>query len=378
MPRQREGCVFDRKDRKGVWAKLRFRDDFGQQQNITKKFATRTEARAWLKKKIRELDEHGASLINSEQMTFAELATFYESHKVKPPILRDGKKVGGLRSFDSVLRRLRTLIGYFGKKRIRTITHADVEKFKLHRLEAEHQRRPGAKLTVATVNRELQILRAVMNFAVRQGWLIRSPFSLGESLISLAAETKRNRVLTREEEERLLAACNDRRAHLKPLLICALDTGARKGELLSLRWHHVDFTRNLIIITATKTESVRYVAMTARLRGEFAALRLQSPNDSDTLVFGLLDGFKKSFATACRIAKIEGFRFHDARHCFATRLIEAGLSSDQARKLTGHQQGATFDRYHNLTDEAAQQAAQALDLWRNADQFTLTSSDLVN
>jgi integrase len=223
----------------------------------------------------------------------------------------------------------------------------------------------------------LQILRAVLNFAVRQSWLIRSPFSLGESLISLAAETRRNRTLTREEEERLLAACTGKRAHLRSLLMAALDTGARKGELLNLRWQHVDFARNLITIEATKIESTRYVAMTSRLREELTALRLQAPNDPDVPVFGLRDNFKKSFTTACKLAGVEGFRFHDARHCFATRLIEAGLSSDQARKLTGHQQAGTFDRYHNLTDEAAQQAAQALDVWR-AQFFPLTGNDLVN
>lgn len=373
MPRPREGSIFERQDRKGIWAKFRYKDDFGKQQNVVKKFATKTEARKWLKQKIRELDEHGASLINSEAMTFAELAKFYESHKVKPPVLREGKKVAGLRSFDSVLRRLRTLIGYFGKKRIRTITHADVEAFKLHRLEAENQRRPGTSLTIATVNRELQILRGVLNFAVRQSWLIRSPFSLGESLISLTAETKRNRVLTREEEEKLLSVCIGRRAHLKSLLIAGLDTGARKGELLALRWKHIDFPRNLITVEATKTDTTRYVAMTARLRDELRTLLLQSPNNPDDLVFGLLDNFKRSFATACRLAGVTGFRFHDARHCFATRLIEAGLSTDQAKKLTGHTQSGTFDRYHNQTEEAAQHAASALDNWRNDGQFTLNS-----
>lgn len=117
--------------------------------------------------------------------------------------------------------------------------------------------------------------------------------------------------------------------------------------------------------------------MTVRLRDELTTLRLQSPNKPDDLVFGLLDNFKKSFATACQLANILNFRFHDTRHCFATRLIEAGLSTDQAKKLTGHTQSGTFDRYHNLTDEAAQHAAQSLDAWQTQ-PFAMTGNDLVN
>jgi integrase len=150
-------------------------------------------------------------------------------------------------------------------------------------------------------------------------------------------------------------------------------TGARKGELLNLRWKHIDFARNLITIDSTKTESTRYVAMTTRLRGELSRLRLQAPHNLEGLVFGLSDNFKKSFATACRMAGIEGFRFHDCRHVFASRLIEAGLSTDQAKKLTGHTQTATFDRYHNLTEEAAQQAARALNNWQGASEQLIVS-----
>jgi len=82
------------------------------------------------------------------------------------------------------------------------------------------------------------MLRRMLTVAQREGWILRNPFAAGDSLISLADENKRERVLTREEEMKLLASCDTpQRAHLKTILICALDTGMRQGEIFSLRWH---------------------------------------------------------------------------------------------------------------------------------------------
>jgi integrase len=164
--------------------------------------------------------------------------------------------------------------------------------------ERELKKNPEAKListrTIASVNRELELMRAMMRFAKRQGYVTRSPFEMGAPLISKADESRRERVLTHEEERRLLAACEARvvtyerqgkkivaaddgarRRHLKPLIITALDTAMRRGELLKLRWRDVDFMDGVITITAmnSKTARARRVAMTLRLRAELEQLR---------------------------------------------------------------------------------------------------------
>jgi integrase len=91
---------------------------------------------------------------------------------------------------------------------------------------------------------------------------------MGKSLISVGDEKPRERILTLEEEARLLAACEDPRAHLRAILICALDTGMRRGELFSLTWADVDFENRLITIRAfnTKTMRERRVGMAVRLK----------------------------------------------------------------------------------------------------------------
>src|SRR5262249_27081703 len=101
-------------------------------------------------------------------------------------------------------------------------------------------------------------LRRMMNVAQRKGWIFRSPFAAGDSFISLADENKRERILTREEELKLLAACETgQRTHLRAILICALDTGMRQGEIFALRWRDVDFENGLLTIQAFHTKTMK-------------------------------------------------------------------------------------------------------------------------
>src|SRR4028118_334582 len=125
------------------------------------------------------------------------------------------------------------------------------------------------------------MLRKMLNIAEREGWIVINSFKKGESLISNADETKRERGIKREEEIRLLNACTGRRTHLKPVLICALDTAMRKGEILTLCWDDVDFENEVITIKAfnTKTAKKRQVSMTKRLRLELGQLYDKSPKD---------------------------------------------------------------------------------------------------
>ncbi len=83
---------------------------------------------------------------------------------------------------------------------------------------------------MTTAFRLIPLLRATFTHAEHNDWVAKSPFKRGAALIAMTDEGQRNRVLGREEETRLLAACTGRRAHLKPLILTAVDTGMRKGE----------------------------------------------------------------------------------------------------------------------------------------------------
>ena len=245
MAKERSGYVFQDKD--GFWyARITFTAENGKRRNVKRRAKTKTEARETLWKLRREYADHGEKIIDGDRVTFNELAKIYEEQRLQKAQYKGERKISGRRSYLAPQGYVRTLKTHFGLRKIKSITHNDVDKFRTLRLNTpinEEKER-----SIASVNRELEVLRAMFRFAVRQGWIIRSPFDLGEPLISKSDEVQRERVLSREEEERLLLVCTGRRAHLRPLLIAALDTGMRRGELFLLKWSDVDLNSKLISV----------------------------------------------------------------------------------------------------------------------------------
>lgn len=387
MPREKKGAVINRG--KSIYARVRYVDDFGKTKSIERKAENRTDAKLILKNLLRELDERGEKGIQSESLTFRQLAEDYKNRKLIPAEYHTSgntvTKIAGLKSWKTPLGWLNTLIEHFANKKVRNITHADIEDFKFKRLNKITVRE--TQRAIASVNRELELLRAVLRFAVRQRWLSHSPFELGEPLISKSDEVKRERILTFDEEKSLLNVCTDERTItytrkgkevkakmqrtgrelLKALIITAVDTAMRKGEIIKLRWRDVDFTMRTISVIAlnSKTAKARQVGMTQRVYDELKNLWEQSPKSLDELVFGIKDNFKKSFTSACSDAGIKEFRFHDLRHTAITRMIQAGLSPMEVMKVSGHTQMTTFARYVNPNTQAVTRIAEALTAFHN-------------
>lgn len=138
----------------------------------------------------------------------------------------------------------------------------------------------------------------------------------------------RRRRLERNEEERLLATASP---HLFALIVAALETGCRVGELLSLQWHQVRWTENVLLLPAgkTKTAEARDVPMTSRLRTVLEMHRhiLDGREyGQEAYVFGNEVGerigtTKTAWRAACRRAGIKDLHFHDLRREFASRLL---------------------------------------------------------
>lgn len=253
--------------------------------------------------------------------------------------------------------------------RIRTITYADCLRFKEARAALPRRRQrpdaPEEPRALATVFRELEVLRAMLLYACRHGWIAKNPFSAGPPLITKTAEESRSRVPTPEEEARLLAVCVPPfRAHLRLIILAARDTGLRRSALQALTWRMVDWEARLIYVPrATSRHKGRppVVGLTRRL---YDALREAwadlAPQDPDARVFPLGD-WKKSWTTACRLAGVEGLRFHDLRHGFATDLLEAGVNERLAMKMAGHSNPGIHAVYTNLDARQSLAVAAALD-----------------
>lgn len=371
MGRDRRGAI-RRKDGK-IYARLVYFDNEGNKKEKQQRVANITEGRELLKKMIRELDDHGSKHLDAAKMTFEELAAFYQENYITKPKYKDGRKISGLRGKRQVDQQLNTVKKHFGAQKIRSITYASLEKYKNTRLNTEKPRKdatqPIKTLSVAYINRELALIRRMFNVAVQQGWLTKNPFSAGTGLVSAADEVKRERIVTKEEEARLLEFCVGRRAHLRPVIICALDTGMRYSEIAKLTWIDIDLFNKVIKVQAlnTKTLKSRQVPITTRLEQELNLLWKPGKQLTDK-VFGIGTTIKTPFGNARTDAGLSDLHFHDLRHTAATRMIEAGVPLQQVGRILGHTQANTTYRYVNANADTAKQVAKALDAWHEEEK----------
>ncbi|MBU2717949.1 site-specific integrase [Acidithiobacillus ferridurans] len=176
----------------------------------------------------------------------------------------------------------------------------------------------------------------------------------------------RERRLVDDEEERLLAACAESgNCWLHPLVVLALETAMRSGELvetwalnkgtgkremvsIGLQWSDVDLKKRTAHLPETKNDEARDVPLSSRAVATLEAL----PRNLDGRVFGTTyDGTRQAFVCARRRAGIEGLRFHDLRHEATSRLFEKGFNPMEVSAITGHKTLQMLKRYTHLRAE---------------------------
>lgn len=343
----------------------------GKRHAIWRAGKNKTDAKKNLADALKELENDEGAIVNAKR-TFADLASWYTSRYLVEPEYRDGRIVKGKRSWKTEGYQTRAMLAHFSGYKLRAITHGELEKYKDLRLATPitftndtgkvTKSRPR---TIASVNRELMHMRGMLRKAQKEGWLLRSPFEEHDSLIRMSDERRRERTLSYEEETRLLAACDGPRAHLRPILVCALSTGMRLGEILKLNWPDVDLDQQEIRIlsTNTKTLSQRFVPMTPTLWEELKRLKALAPDDGS--VFGVASNVKRSFRKACEIAGIThggiaGLTFHCLRHTAGTRMVKQGMELAEVARVLGHSDVKTTYRYISADSDVMNKARAAL------------------
>lgn len=394
MPRVRGSGKIERASDGRYLVRVSYVDSTTGKRRDVRRFAkTKTAAEKLQRAILDDAEKNEGRGISHERKTFAELARYYEERYAREAEYVDGRKVGGLRSVRTVRQQLGTLRDHFGSLRLRVISAPALEDFKRKRLATPARttpchtckgkkpvdgsacegcngaRRVNRQRTIATVNRELALLRRMLNVAVKLDWIDRNPFSRADKLISTSDERQRERILTTEEERRLLAAARGTAARetLRAIIVCALDTAMRQGEILKLRWSDVDLRSGIITVRAfnTKTMQMRTVRMTPRLTKELQRLQ-KAKRSADELVFGIVDNVKRSFTTVRKLAGLEDVRFHDLRHTAATRLVAGHLPLAEVGRILGHTQPKTTYRYVNATSETLDRAAAIFDAFHRA------------
>ena len=252
-----------------------------------------------------------------------------------------------------------------------------VEKWRIKR------KKKGRK--ASTINRNVNALKGVLSRAVEWEVIKEHPF---KKVKDLKVDKSPNvRYLTEEETEQLLAALAERdeeikqarergNAHRKqrgyelmpclvdlayadrmtPLIILALKTGMRRGELFDLRWQEVNFSTKQITVLGdnAKSNHTRHIPLNPTALNTLKKWKKQTSKPKpDCRVFpaddgGRLDNVKKSWASILDKADISQFRWHDMRHDFASQLVMKGVPLNTVRELCGHASMDTTLRYAHL------------------------------
>jgi len=242
-------------------------------------------------------------------------------------------------------------------------------------------------------HRTLQRLRAFFGWSKRRHYLDENPFRPGGDPIEdlFTKEAERDRLILPDEEERLFKAANP---HLQSLMIAALATSCRVGELLSLQWHRVRFDLNEIHLEPKKTKArrSRHLPMTQRLRALLDMRKTAAENKKayrpDAYVFGDDETGEQitSIRTAWQNCRLKAFgfkvtrddngkltpesrahlkainiRFHDWRRTAGSRFMSGGMSPHYVQRFLDHANLSTTSRYLKIDQQGMHNALKAFE-----------------
>lgn len=396
MPRTKttrnySGSIFKRKinrNSKQLWvwdARKRYTDKAGKRREKFKRCFSQAEANVALINFQNEITDEERNPPNKTR-TFLDLTTYFcKEYLVKAKII-DGRIIEGYRQdVERLKRQVQDFEKFFGACLLSELNYERIRQYKIRTSTSlKNQSYATAPPKPATVNRKLSMLNRILNVGVQLGWLPFNPFRAGKPLIDKRAEFHRTRILTFEEEKRLLDACltdyevEAMRAgksltmqmpapgeiiHL--IVVIALDTAMRKGEILSLKRKQVDLENLVITLDKSQTKSfrARMIPITDRLKNLLETRFIEFPIKDDREIFGIKE-CRRSFITACDNAGIKDFRFHDLRHVAISWFDQAGLTEMVKKNIVGHSSGDTHQLYHNPSFDVLRDAREKLNCFR--------------
>ena len=310
----------------------------------------------------------------ADQARKQTLNAFFEHHY--KPFLAHQMKSG-----DTIGQMLESqFVGRWGDISLTALTPSLVKDWQNERLKKG--------LKPASVNRPLTYLRAMLNRAVEWGVIESSPLAKIKKLNE--DEGAKNRYLKENEETNLIQAlearqelqrakrsryidwCRKRHVpspaphdgrfvdYLYPLVLLALHTGMRRGEIFNLRWGDVDFkVRSVAVLHAlgAKSNDTRHIPLNEKAIEALSAWSEQSDCEPTNLIFPSpitgerMDNIKSAWQSLMKAAQIKNFRFHDLRHTFASKLAMRGVDLYTISELLGHSSIEMTQRYAHLSPD---------------------------
>ena len=234
-------------------------------------------------------------------------------------------------------------------------------------LEAFHAELRTKGRAASTRNQYVQLLKASFRWAAKKGYIARSPITedstLGRTKIAqrtrrLVADVLDEKGTTKQAgEERRLLDATTKNPGMQRLIIAALETGCRRGELLGLQWADVDVKRREIKIRGenAKDAETRLLPISGRLAGVLEMAKVDPAGNEyppDAYVFGecgrRIKSIKRAWLNACARAHVVDLHFHDLRHEAGSRMLEAGWPIHHVKEMLGHANVAQTSTYLNV------------------------------
>lgn len=275
------------------------------------------------------------------------------------------------------IKRLKYFVEEFGDTSLEDIDQRMIEQWRTARIKAGR--------ALATINRDISVLKSMFTTAIEWGHISANPLA---KLKPAKLDNGRVRYLSDDEEKRVLVALDERESkiregrasankwraergyplfpnlsavayvdHLKPMALLSLHTGIRWGELAQLAWEQINFDNAVMTVLGrtAKTGKTRHIPLNSIASGVLNGWKKQT-DETTGLVFGGTEGkarnnIKKAWLNLMTAAQVKNFRWHDMRHDFASKLVMAGEDLNTVRELMGHADLKMTLRYAHLSPE---------------------------
>lgn len=355
--------VFKRKWKKkngegSTWA-FTYNDTFGKRK-IESGFETKVEAEKALAKKLQEV-ENGIYVDKSKSLTFKQLSDKYMKYYAELHL-----KETTLSCYQNCLNHLLPVIG---DMKILEITPNTMNEY--IRLKQK-----TTKLSNTSINKHLVLAKSILTHAIDNGLLAKNPL---DRVKKLKEEVKEQQCLTQKEVYKVLEVAQKYYPDFYPLLITAIFTGARQGELFSLTWDKINFVEGYMkidkrvhdktISTPKTRSSIRKINLPDEVIKVLKEWRLRCPHSDMNLVFPNEKGNflnrqnlrKRQLNPTLRRAGVSEIRFHDLRHTFASLLLANNAHPKYVQDQMGHSSiKITMDTYSHLLPEAHKKGVDTL------------------
>ena len=235
---------------------------------------------------------------------------------------------------------LKSVLSHFKHSYASEITAKNIEEYRAKRLGC---------VARSTINKEMALLRAAYNAAIKWGDLFENPLKGIRSYNE--KENRRTRNLSKDEKKALLSVISGNPL-LQKIVIFALRTGMRRGEILDLKWSSINEEQVIIAVEKSKGGDKRYIPIHSDVSDVLKSIR----RDSE-YVFSYKgkrikeDSLKNAFIRVVNRIKIKDFNFHDLRHTFAADYLATGGTIKGLQELLGHSSLNMTMRYSHLSKE---------------------------